>query len=180
MHDDVLSNHLNANETFLGDFQTIYQFFFIFLILKQQHSVRKSAKKFHFITKTGVFPTKKIRDCRFQGSILFWGMCASQASFPDMYLTWIGFLCEYGIKFPFCCFWKCFHLEPPSFLSIWVLVSSLPFLIYFSFPLHLKLIIRLLLCHSSVPSHLLPASIEKTPWCFVRKTLKTWRRGAFF
>ena len=95
-----------------------------------------------------------------------------------MYLTWIGFLCEYGIKFPFCCFWKCFHLEPPSSLSIWVLVSSLPFLIYFSFPLHLKLIIRLLLCHSSVPSHLLPASIEKTPWCFVRKTLKTWRRGA--
>ena len=41
-----------------------------------------------------------------------------------------------------------------------------PYPFYFSwaafFPLHLKLIIRLLLCHSSVPSHLLPASIEKT------------------
>ena len=37
-----------------------------------------------------------------------------------------------------------------------------------SFPLHLKLIIRLLLCHSSVPSHLLPASIEKLG-CFVRE-----------
>ena len=48
---------------------------------------------------------------------------------------------------------------------------------YFSwaafFPLHLKLIIRLLLCHSSVPSHLLPASIEKTGM-FCKGTKAGW------
>ena len=56
---------------------------------------------------------------------------------------------------------------------LWLLLY--PF--YFSwaafFPLHLKLIIRLLLCHSSVPSHLLPASIEKTGM-FCKGTKAGW------
>ena len=58
-----------------------------------------------------------------------------------------------------------------------VFYTSLYIPSYFSsaafFPLHLKLIIRLLLCHSSVPSHLLPASIEKTGM-FCKGTKAGW------
>ena len=59
-----------------------------------------------------------------------------------------------------------------------VFYTSLYIPSYFSsaafFPLHLKLIIRLLLCHSSVPSHLLPPSIEmfffSFPFSLLKKT----------